>query len=106
MKQETQGKIFVGMIISVLAFGFATGTGIFIGANPLNSIGVLNLTNQGEFPSIYTTPNNVGTTNKANTTQPHQQHIKTVQKHLQNLYPIILITIQLDKIYFIGLKKR
>lgn len=69
MKQETQGKIFVGMIISVLAFGFATGTGIFIGANPLNSIGVLNLTNQGEFPTIYTTPNNVGTTNKANTTQ-------------------------------------
>ena len=52
MKQETKGKIFVGMIISVLAFGFATGTGIFIGANPLNSIGVLNLTNQGEFPTI------------------------------------------------------
>ena len=77
MKQETQGKIFVGMIISVLAFGFATGTGIFIGANPLNSIGVLNLTNQGEFPSIYTTPNNVGTTNKANTTQITQTKTNT-----------------------------
>lgn len=69
MKQETQGKIFVGMIISVIAFGFATGAGIFIGANSLNSIGVLNLTNQGEFPAIYTTPNNVGTTRKTNTTQ-------------------------------------
>jgi hypothetical protein len=77
MKQETQGKIFVGMIISVLAFGFATGTGIFIGANPLNSIGVLNLTNQGEFPAIYTTPNNVGTTNKANTTQTTQTKTTT-----------------------------
>ena len=92
MKQETQGKIFVGMIISVIAFGFATGAGIFIGANPLNSIGVLNLINQGEFPAIYTTPNNVGTTSKANTTQTTQrkqlqkhQQIKTVQKRRQNL---------------------
>ena len=58
MRQDVKGKIFVGMIISVLAFGFATGTGILIGSNPLSSIGVMNLTKQGEFPSITTTPNN------------------------------------------------
>jgi len=66
MKQETKGKIFVGMIISVLAFGFATGTGIFIGTNPFNSVGMVNLTNQGEFPNIYTTP--YVDKNKTNTT--------------------------------------
>jgi len=58
MRQDVKGKIFVGMIISVLAFGFATGTGILIGSNPLSSVGVMNLTKQGEFPSITTTPNN------------------------------------------------
>ena len=58
MRQDVKGKIFVGMIISVLAFGFATGTGILIGSNPLSSVGVVNLTKQGEFPSITTTPNN------------------------------------------------
>ncbi|MDD3985218.1 MAG: hypothetical protein PHY59_04900 [Methanobacterium sp.] len=67
MKQETKGKIFVGIIISVLAFGFATGTGIFIGTNPFNSAGVVNLTNQGEFPNIYTTP--YVDKNKTNTTK-------------------------------------
>ncbi len=58
MRQDVKGKIFVGMIISVLAFGLATGTGILIGANPLSSVGVMNLTQQGQFPSITTTPNN------------------------------------------------
>ncbi len=73
MKENTKGKIFVGMIISVLAFGLATGTGIFIGANPLNTIGVMNLTHQGEFPVIPSTPN-TGTTNNLNTsTTPTKQ---------------------------------
>ena len=58
MKQEAKGKIFVGMIVSVLAFGFATGTGIFIGANPLNTAGILDLTKQSEFPTIYTDNSN------------------------------------------------
>ena len=76
MKENTKGKIFVGMVISVLAFGLATGTGIFIGANPLSTIGVLNLTHQGQFPSINSTPNTVGTINNLNTnttTTPTQQ---------------------------------
>jgi hypothetical protein len=63
MKQEAKGKIFVGMIISIVAFGFATGTGFILGANPLNSSGVLNLTQQSQFPAIpASTHNNVTTT--------------------------------------------
>jgi hypothetical protein len=69
MKQEAKGKIFVGMIISVLAFGFATGTGVFIGANPLDSVGIMNLTKQGEFPTITSDVSNSGTTNTKNNTQ-------------------------------------
>ena len=67
MRQDVKGKIFVGMIISVLAFGLATGTGILIGANPLSSVGVMNLTKQGEFPSITTTPNNEVNSNNPET---------------------------------------
>ena len=79
MKEDTKGKIFVGMVISVLAFGLATGTGIFIGANPLSTIGVLNLTHQGQFQSINSTPNTAGTINNlnTNTTTPTQQTQKT-----------------------------
>lgn len=77
MRQDIKGKIFVGMVISVLAFGFATGTGIFIGANPLNTIGVMNLTKQGEFPTITSTPNNVGTSNNLNTTTQTKQITQT-----------------------------
>ena len=87
MKPETKGKIFVGMVISVLAFGLATGTGIFIGANPLSTIGVLNLTHQGQFPSLNSTTNKVGTTNNVNTnttTTPTQQTTKTTTTPTSN----------------------
>lgn len=68
MREDIKGKIFVAMVISVVAFGLATGAGIFIGQNPLSSVGVMNLTKQGEFPTIYTTPNNAGTSNNQDTT--------------------------------------
>jgi hypothetical protein len=68
MRQDIKGKIFVAMIISVVAFGLATGAGIFIGQNPLSSVDVMNLTKQGEFPTIYTTPNNIDTSNNQETT--------------------------------------
>jgi hypothetical protein len=77
MKQEAKGKIFVGMIISVLAFGFATGTGIFIGANPLDSVGILNLTKQSEFPTLTSDVSNKGTTNSNyNNTQKEQTYVE------------------------------
>ena len=86
MRQDVKGKIFVGIIISVLAFGFATGTGILIGSNPLSSVGVMNLTKQGEFPSITTTPNNEinsnnqQTNNTTPTTTNTPTQTKTVKK--------------------------
>lgn len=58
MKEKVKGKIFVGMIISILAFGLATGTSIVIGTNSLNNSGIMNITQQGQFPSIPFTPNN------------------------------------------------
>ncbi|UTB33003.1 MAG: hypothetical protein NKF70_01645 [Methanobacterium sp. ERen5] len=78
MKQEAKGKIFVGMIVSIVAFGFATGTGFFMGANPINTNGILNLTQQSQFPSIpasQTTNPTVKTTNQ--TTVPSGQSGQT-----------------------------
>jgi hypothetical protein len=72
MKQEAKGKIFVGMIVSIVAFGFATGTGFFLGANPLSTQGVLNLTQQSQFPALpASTPSNntVQNANQPNTSQ-------------------------------------
>jgi hypothetical protein len=84
MKQEAKGKIFVGMIISVLAFGFATGTGVFIGANPLDSVGIMNLTKQGEFPTITSDVSNSGTTNIKNSTQTTTVQPKTTPTKTTN----------------------
>ncbi|MGB9201377.1 hypothetical protein [Methanobacterium sp.] len=65
MKEKIKGKIFVGMIISLLAFGLATGTSIVLGTNPLNSSGIMNLTQQGQFPSLPFSPSNVTSTNQS-----------------------------------------
>ena len=64
MKEKIKGKIFVGMIISLLAFGLATGASIFVGTNPLNSSGIMNLTQQGQFPSLPFSPNNATSNNQ------------------------------------------
>jgi len=82
MKQEAKGKIFVGMIVSIVAFGFATGTGFLLGANPLNSQEILNLTQQSQFPSIpasTTNPNNttIQSTSQANTSQSSSSNVVT-----------------------------
>lgn len=76
MKQEAKGKIFIGMIVSIVAFGFATGTGFIIGSNPLNSTGLLNLTQQSQFPTIpashTNTTNTIKSTNQVNNSQSSQ----------------------------------
>ena len=64
MKEKIKGKIFVGMIISLLAFGLATGASIFVGTNPLNSSGIMNLTQQGQFPSLPFSPSNATSNNQ------------------------------------------
>lgn len=77
MKQEAKGKIFVGMMVSIVAFGFATGAGVFMNTNPLSSVGIMNLTHQSEFPTITTQPSTVPTSqnNKQNTTTSNQNYI-------------------------------
>ena len=79
MKEKIKGKIFVGMIISLLAFGLATGTSIVIGTNPLNSSGIINLTQQSQFPSLPFSPSNVTSNNQevVNTTTTPQQTTTT-----------------------------
>ena len=79
MKEKVKGKIFVGMIISLLAFGLATGTSVVLGTNPLNSSGILNLTQQGQFPSLPFSPTNVTSNNPqaVNTTTTPQQTTTT-----------------------------
>ena len=76
MKEKVKGKIFVGMIISLLAFGLATGTSVVLGTNPLNSSGIINLTQQGQFPSLPFSPTNVTSNNQqavnTTTTTPQQ----------------------------------
>ena len=81
MKQEAKGKIFVGMIVSIVAFGFATGTGFFMGANPINTNGILNLTQQSQFPSIpasQTTNPTVKTTNQTTVQSGQTSQTNTV----------------------------
>ena len=82
MKEKIKGKIFVGMIISLLAFGLATGTSVLIGTNPLNSSGIMNLTQQGQFPSLPFSPSNVTSNNQqaVNTTTNPTTTPKTPQQ--------------------------
>jgi hypothetical protein len=51
MKAETQGKLMVAMMVSILAFGSATGTALLMGYYQ-NPDQILNLTKPGEFPYI------------------------------------------------------
>jgi len=71
MNPETQGKLMVAMLISILAFGTGTGTVLITGLNHnQNSLNTLNTTKQSEFPIIYNTnQNNLDTQNTQNTEQ-------------------------------------
>lgn len=66
MKPETQGKLMVAMLVSLLAFGFGTGTILLTGqyqtSNPTTSF---NTTKQSDLPVI---PNS--NQNKVDTTTP------------------------------------
>lgn len=62
MRQDAKAKIFVGMLVSVVAFGFATGAGVFMNTNPMSTAGIMNFTQQSDFPSITTQPSNYSNT--------------------------------------------
>jgi hypothetical protein len=62
MKPETKGRVAVGLIISLLAYGLGTGTAIFSGYNNYSiNITQTNTTPPGELPPIFTTNNNTNT---------------------------------------------
>lgn len=70
MKAETQGKLMVAMVISLLAFGFGTGT-ILVTCHyqDNNSSNTINVTKQGDFPYITNNRNYINNT-------PHQVPIQ------------------------------
>ena len=88
MKPETQGKLMVAMVVSILAFGIGTGTVLVTGlylnmSNPFNmTLNQTNLTNQTNqtIPSVQTNNNintapstsssNNGQSQKTNNTPP------------------------------------
>ncbi|MGZ4857223.1 MAG: hypothetical protein ACXVZU_02520 [Methanobacteriaceae archaeon] len=62
MRPETNGKLAVGLIVSLLAFGLGTGTAIFSGFNSYsNNLTTTNITPPGELPPIFTTTNPINT---------------------------------------------
>jgi hypothetical protein len=79
MRPETKGRVAVGLIVSLLAFGLGTGTAIFSGYNnyPINQAQT-NITPPGGLPPIFTTNNNTNqnTTNQ-NTQSSVQSHSST-----------------------------
>ena len=52
MKPEIQGKLMVAMLISIIAFGFGTGTVMLTGHLNTNPSITFNTTQQSEFPII------------------------------------------------------
>jgi hypothetical protein len=62
MRPKTKGRVAVGLIVSLLAFGLGTGTAIFSGYNQYQSnLTFINTTQPGELPPIFTTTNPINT---------------------------------------------
>ncbi len=62
MKPELQGKLMVAMLVSVLAFGFGTGTILVTGQYQALNTTTFD-TNTPDLPPIYTNTNNMNTGN-------------------------------------------
>jgi hypothetical protein len=58
MKPKTKGRVAVGLIISIIAFGLGTGTAMFSGYYKYQTnLDINNTTQPGELPPIFTTTN-------------------------------------------------
>jgi hypothetical protein len=70
MKPETQGKLMVAMLVSILAFGLGTATVLVAGHLQTNQSTNLNTTPQSDFPIIPNTrennTNNLSTNSASN----------------------------------------
>lgn len=70
MKPELQGKLMVAMLVSIIAFGFGTGTVLVTGQFPsLDPPNMSNTTQNSDLPAIYDTNenSNIGTTDTGST---------------------------------------
>jgi hypothetical protein len=70
MRPKTKGRVAVGLIVALLAFGLGTGTAIFSGYNQYSTNLTLINTTQPELPPIFTT------TNLSNNSQNNQSNVQ------------------------------
>ena len=73
MKAEIQGKLMVAMLVSIMAFGFGTGTVLVTGQFPsLDSPNMFNTTQNSDLPAIYDSNqySNTGTTDTSTPETP------------------------------------
>ena len=85
MKPELKGRIAVGLVISLIAFGFGTAADIVVGSNN-NTSQTLNLTQQQEdLPSLpaSTTTKNVSQSQNAQYTPSQQVYVENNNQNSQ-----------------------
>jgi hypothetical protein len=88
MRPETEGKIIVGLIISLIAFGCGSGVGIVIGIsqNDTNSPFSLNYTqpNSSDFPTTTTKSTDISNTSPSQDSQSSDSEVVYVTKSGSN----------------------
>ena len=75
MKPETQGKLMVAMVVSILAFGFGTVAVLLTGQyQTLDSTTTLNTTKQSDLPPITNTNQNNQNTSTSQNSPSNQNN--------------------------------
>lgn len=75
MNPETQGKLMVAMIISVLAFGFGTTAVLLTGHyQNINTVSTLNTTQQSDFPVVPNNQNSLNTSTQSSSQQNNNSY--------------------------------
>lgn len=83
MNPETEGKILVTLIISLIAFGCGSGVGIVLGISQNNSLSPTKLNiSQQEVPQYSVTPQSVNT--QGTQSQEHTVNNSFEQKYAEN----------------------
>ncbi len=86
MKPETQGKLMVAMLISILAFGLGTVVVLLTGQyNHLDSTITFNTTKQSEMPIIPNTNQRNSNTTTITSNQPNSQNDNDNNNNNQHL---------------------
>lgn len=78
MKPETEAKAIIGLIISLIAFGFGSGAGIVMGLSQNDTPNMTQVINSSELPQIPTTKNVDIQTQPQNTSNSEDTTSETV----------------------------